>query len=225
MDDPTHIPNWAKVSITIGAILLFLLATLTLPLHLIMPKRFPPPTDLEAEIFLGLSLITLFGLHFPWEKIKFGDWEVERKRLQADITEQAIETGYAIEDIISDESAKSSKDTGKHDLLIEGARNENRIGGTESNVDDPIQSKNKKYEAFDADKMELFQFFEKSPTRRYTPEQIINFAARNKETINIASFSMARLRILLPVLVKERKIRIVIGDLGTIQYEFNRTDS
>ena len=220
MDDPTHIPNWAKVSITIGAILLFLLATLTLPLHLIMPKRFPPPTDLEAEIFLGLSLITLFGLHFPWEKIKFGDWEVERKRLQADITEQAIETGYAIEDIIGAEHTMTPTEILENDINLENIRNENRIGGTDSSNDEvPIQTKIKQYKAFKADKMELFKFFKLSPTRRYTPEQIINFTARNKDIINTSRITMAQLRILLPVLVKEGKIRIVIGHDGSIQYQ------
>ena len=70
-------PTKAKTLTTIAAIVLFFVGILSVFLHIFDVERFPSPQSLETDILIGLSLITIFGLYFPWSRIKFGDWEIE----------------------------------------------------------------------------------------------------------------------------------------------------
>jgi len=72
-------PTRAKTLTTSAAILLFFIGVLSIFLHIFDATKFPSPQSLETDILIGLSLITIFGLYFPWSRIKFGDWEIEAK--------------------------------------------------------------------------------------------------------------------------------------------------
>ena len=187
-------PRWAEIFVTIAAISLFFIGAATVALHIWDRQRFPSPESLETDILIGLSLLTLFGLYFPWQRIKFGDWEIERERIEENLIEREIE--YA--DLISN---TSSQVLGGDDGMLENARKDK----TESAIAKPVAGSPLFSQA---SKDAVLDFFKTWSTWGFTPKRILNWGANQPGHTRLKSLSGAELRNILPILVKEGQLRI-----------------
>ena len=198
------IPTWPANTLTAAAIGMFVLGLCTVGLHIWDSKRFPPPKDLGIEILMGLSVITIFALYFPWDRIKFGNWEIERKRLQENILQRELD----IAELIEEPETPHEVDNGT--IVTE---NELVIGGGES------RSYTKSNFSLDH-KENVRKFFGNWPTWGFTPSRVLKWGSGQTGFESLKTITPTQLRAILTILVRDGDLRIRVSAKGNILYQY-----
>jgi len=205
-------PTRAKTLTTSAAILLFFIGVLSIFLHIFDATKFPSPQSLETDILIGLSLITIFGLYFPWSRIKFGDWEIEAK-VQKELNDR--------EDVIASLVEQMSE-------VNNEVENENALETSQtdqSGVDD--LSRLSSVSLFsEKEKQAVLNFFEAWPNWGFTFTRIVKWGADQPGHEDLKNLSSLKMRTILSTLTRDGVLRLRLSKNGNVLYQINHnTDS
>ena len=73
------IPVWLRCILTAIGALLLLGASISLVLFVNNSEKFPSPKDLDSSFLFALGVGLLLVLYVPWQRIKVGGVEIERR--------------------------------------------------------------------------------------------------------------------------------------------------
>lgn len=200
-------PVKAKTLTTIAAIVLFFVGILSVFLHIFDVERFPSPQSLETDILIGLSLITIFGLYFPWSRIKFGDWEIE-----AEVQKELNDREDAIASLTERLSELDSK--GEIENVLEGL-----------NTEDPQESDNAQRHSTplftEDEKQAVLAFFRAWPNWGFTFSRVVNWGASQLGHEKLKTISSLKMRAILSILTRDEVLRLRLSKKGNVLYQIN----
>jgi len=200
-------PTRAKTLTTSAAVILFFIGVLSVFLHIFDATKFPSPQSLETDILIGLSLITIFGLYFPWSRIKFGDWEIEAK-VQKELNDR--------EDVIASlaEQLSDVNNEVENENALETLQTE------QSGVDDLARHSTVSLFS-ENEKQAVLNFFKAWPNSGFNFTRIVKWGAKQPGHEDLKNLSSLKMRTILSTLTRDGVLRLRLSKNGNVLYQIN----
>lgn len=199
-----EIPFWLANTLTIISIIIIVIGLLTIVLysgsHFLENYNPPEPEKLQATTMIAVGCLFLIILYLPWNKIKFGDFELERV-----MQEQTQDYLLYIEELqehletLSQKQSKSDVSPKKEEL-------------------DNIQIDNTKTRKDNIQDL-LLKFLTKWSTYGFTISRIINWGGERSGFEAFQDLNNMELRLTADKLVREGKVKTRLSSNGNILYQ------
>ena len=196
-----EIPYWLRNTMTILGIVFILTGLTAIGLYFWDIKKFPSPSDLGTNFIMGLGILLLLVAHFPWSKIKFGDFEIERA-----IQEQAQDYSLEIEKLTQEliECKKSS--------------NINRVNSDSEAFN--FETFNHYIDNKENIKNLLIKFLKEWKSYGFTVSRIKKWGGEQNAYELFKDMSNTELRMILDELLRDGKVKTRLSRGGNILYQY-----
>lgn len=203
-----EIPRKLSIALTGLGIIMISVGLLSIVFYLVqfnLDMNTPNPRELQASTMIAFGTFLLIILHFPWSKMKFGDFELERA-----IQEQSQGYSMYIE--------KLKEELQKYKGLA-SPQKPTKIAGDHKYGKDPEVEHVEILEDEDEVKKLLLKFLSEWSSYGFTISRIINWGGNHKKYKTFQKLSSMELRLLADKLVREGKVRTRISSNGNVLYQ------
>ncbi len=219
-----EIPRWLNITLTLISIIIItagLLSIMLYPISYYLNIEPLNPGDLQSTTLIAVGSLILIILYLPWNKIKFGDFELERA-----IQDQSQDYSLFIE-ILKEKIKKLEKERdsfiavkkSRHPEYVDQDIVEKKSEATEA------VGEESKYERLINDKTEkdakelLYKFLNEWNTYGFTVTRIINWGGNRAGYDAFQNYSPMEMRLIADQLVREGKVRTRLSSNGNILYQ------
>lgn len=197
------VPIWLKLTFTLLGSFLILLGAIVIISYILKFGHNLIPSEIGANFIICLGAFMILVVHFPWNKLKFGGFEIERA-----IQEQAQDYSLDIEML------KKELDECKE--ILKQAEEGQDIS---DKVKIKIEGLKKSISDREEEKKLLIKLLSDWPTYGFTASRIITIAGERSDYEKLKSMKPYQIRMVVNELIKEGKIRIRISKKGNILYQ------